>query len=496
MFRPDFGLLGYSLERTVVPAHLQTQLILLAHKGHPSSHFGVHATYSSLRKRFYWDGMFKDTVVALRACPCDLAKAWKIKPGLMMPVRTQATRPFQFVAMDLAGPLPTTQKGFRYFLLIVDLFSGWVELVPLQAITAEVVQAAFVENWINRYGVPEIVITDNGGQFVGDLALATLTKLGAEKRTTSAYHPQGNGVAERFIGSVKSIIRRNVCAGESDRDWDLLLPTAAFAMRVLERQDRPSAAEVLFGTQLRTAFINPPAIPYDEMILRRREVWTKVRDEVTAKVRKYEARFNASRVESPFELNQLVVLRLAFESKPFAPLFTGPYRIVEIVSPLNVRLRNVDGSKPRFKDVVHLSRLKPFFGVQEREEETEILSEVPLLEEEEEEEEKEEEWSFLFNEPHPGNQNLEVDSDPDSADADAADDADNDLPVDRWPDAKSLNRAQMEDQLRANDVYFGSRSSAGDIRGLYEHHASIAKEYAAFNAILAGEPCRDGASWI
>jgi hypothetical protein len=51
-------------------------------------------------------------------------------------------------------------------------------------------------------------------------------------------------------------------------------------------------------------------------ILRRREVWTKVRDEVAAKVRKYEARFNASRVEFPFEVNQLVVLRLARKEAP------------------------------------------------------------------------------------------------------------------------------------------------------------------------------------
>jgi len=110
---------------------------------------------------------------------------WKVQPGLMVPVRNQVQRPFEMVAMDLAGPLPTTRKGNRYFLLIVDIFSGWLELIPLTNIKATTVLAAFRKQWCDRYGIPSALITDRGAQFTGQEATRLFEELGIDKRTTT-----------------------------------------------------------------------------------------------------------------------------------------------------------------------------------------------------------------------------------------------------------------------------------------------------------------------
>ena len=147
---PIHKTMGVHVEQTVVPIHLQSQIVNLVHKGYPSAHLGVDATYWKLKQQFYWDTMYSSVLRTQEVCECQLVKVWKIKPGLMLPVKPQARYPFHYVGIDLAGPLPTTRRGNRFFLIMVDLFSSWIELVPLKTITAEKVMNAFTKEWVER----------------------------------------------------------------------------------------------------------------------------------------------------------------------------------------------------------------------------------------------------------------------------------------------------------------------------------------------------------
>ena len=107
--------MGVHVEQIVVPEHLQNEIVHLVHKGYPSAHLGVDATYWKLKQQFYWNTMYSTVMRELKKCECELTKVWKIKPGLMLPVKPQAKYPFHYVGIDLAGPLPTTRHGNRYF---------------------------------------------------------------------------------------------------------------------------------------------------------------------------------------------------------------------------------------------------------------------------------------------------------------------------------------------------------------------------------------------
>lgn len=98
--------------------------------------------------------------------------------------------------MDILGPLPTA-KGQRKFLLVaIDYFTKWVEAEPLASITTAKVQGFVWKNIICRFGIPRVIVTDNGRQFDNHNFKAFCASYHTEHRVTSVAHPQSNGQIE------------------------------------------------------------------------------------------------------------------------------------------------------------------------------------------------------------------------------------------------------------------------------------------------------------
>lgn len=112
---------------------------------------------------------------------------------------------FRHIHVDIVGPLPPS-NGNRYLLTIVDRFSRWPEAIPLENMTAHSVAKAFYETWIARFGVPETITTEQGRQFESELFRELSEAMGSEHIRTTAYHPQANGLVERFHRSLKAAI--------------------------------------------------------------------------------------------------------------------------------------------------------------------------------------------------------------------------------------------------------------------------------------------------
>ena len=148
---------------------------------------------------------------------------------------TEPTERFDHVHIVIVRPLPYAD-GLRYLLTCVDRFTRWPEAIPMVDIRAETVADAFFSGWIARYVTPATITTDRGAQFESKLWDNLCNQFGIIRNRTTSYHPQSNGMVERFHRQLKAAIM----AYESPR----------VRSAVKERLGR-SAAQMIYGTTLR-----------------------------------------------------------------------------------------------------------------------------------------------------------------------------------------------------------------------------------------------------
>ena len=99
-------------------------------------------------------------------------------------------------------------KGrMQYAIVAVDYFTKWAEAEPLATITTKKVINFVVRNIITRFGLPRILITDNGSQFISSEFQDFCKKYGIEKRFSAVAHPQVNGQVEAVNKIIKSILK-------------------------------------------------------------------------------------------------------------------------------------------------------------------------------------------------------------------------------------------------------------------------------------------------
>ena len=214
---------------------------------HGLSHPGIRATQRLITARYVWPGINADVRRWTRSCiQCQRAKIQRHSTTSLSPFPTPDAR-FDTVHIDLVGPLPPS-RGFTYLLTCVDRFTRWPEAIPLTAITAEAVAQALLSGWIARFGVPSTIVTDRGRQFESKLWNTLMTLLGSKRARTTAYHPQSNGMVERFHRQLKAALK----AQPNPSSWMDALPLVLLGIRTALKEDTSStAAEMVYGTTLR-----------------------------------------------------------------------------------------------------------------------------------------------------------------------------------------------------------------------------------------------------
>ena len=130
---------------------------------------------------------------------------------------------------------------FRYLVTAVDRFTRWPEAFPVQDITAETVAKAFLYGWIARFGCPETITTDQGRQFESELFRKLGHFCGFQRSRTTAYHPESNGLVERFCRRLKASF---MCCGNK---WTDSLAPLFFGIRAAFKEDlQASNAELVY----------------------------------------------------------------------------------------------------------------------------------------------------------------------------------------------------------------------------------------------------------
>jgi len=104
--------------------------------------------------------------------------------------------PFAQWGLDVMGPFPIAISQLKFLVVGIDYFIKWVEVEALATITKKNVQNFVWRNIICRYGIPRVLVSDNGRKFDNDAFRDFCSQLGIKNHYSSLAHPQANGQVE------------------------------------------------------------------------------------------------------------------------------------------------------------------------------------------------------------------------------------------------------------------------------------------------------------
>ena len=188
-----------------------------------AGHMRIGATKKRIGSRFTWLGIMQDIKRFVKSrITCQ--KHCNKLPRLPVQQADIVDRPFDKVAIDTVGPLTVTDNKCRYILTLVDTATRWSETVPLRDIrTTDVASALF--NIFSRLGVTKQILSDNGQQLVSKTMSEVMEIIGIERRLSTPYHAQSNGMVERFNGTLKNMLHK--LTADKPHTWDKLIPACS-----------------------------------------------------------------------------------------------------------------------------------------------------------------------------------------------------------------------------------------------------------------------------
>ena len=355
----------------VLPQDLVPTVLEQLHNAPSGSHLGVSKTVEKVRCRFYWPGQRRDIERWCAACEtCATRKAPPTKPRAAMQADLPSG-PFERVAMDILGPLPITTRGNKYILVVGDYFTKWLESFPLASIEAEKVAEVFVHQFVCRFGTPNILHTDQGRNFDSALVKAMCKLLGIKKTRTTAYHPQSDGLVERFNRTLLNLL--SMAARDDTSNWDSYLPVLMFAYRTsVQESTGCTPFQLVFGREVRlpidVMFGLPPHYPPMEsnkyavdLRLRLDRAYRQVREYMGLQQRRQKVHYDKLCNGKPFKIGDMVWLHCPGVPRGKSPklhcYWQGPYIIHKVLSDILYQIQHRNNKCKSM--VVHFNRLKP-----------------------------------------------------------------------------------------------------------------------------------------
>ena len=212
----------------LIPKPGREGLFLSYHATLIGGHLGRNRTLARLSHRFYWSGMADDVGDWLRNCTTCLKR--KSPAGRHHPLGNIPTgHRWDRIAMDILDVCDPTPDGFRYILVIADYFSKWTEAFPIKNKCADTVAEVLVDKIILRLGMPLVIHSDQGREFENGLMKSLCTLLGCVKTRTAPYHPESDGMVERFNRTCLMML--SMFVNDRRDNWHELQPFVMHAYR-------------------------------------------------------------------------------------------------------------------------------------------------------------------------------------------------------------------------------------------------------------------------
>uniref|UniRef100_A0A8C1TD20 Gypsy retrotransposon integrase-like protein 1 n=1 Tax=Cyprinus carpio TaxID=7962 RepID=A0A8C1TD20_CYPCA len=356
----------------VVPSEYRQYVLSLAHEHALSGHLGVTKTYNRILRHFFWPGLKRDVVRFCRICHiCQLTG----KPNQLIPPAPLSPIPvvgeaFEQVLVDCVGPLPKTKSGNQFLCTIMCRVTRFPEAVPLRKITAPAIVKTLLQ-FFSTFGLPKVIQTDQGTNFLSRLFAQVLKSLSIEHRVSSAYHPESQGAIERFHQTLKSMLRK-YCM-ETGNSWDEGVPLVLFAIRETVQESLGfSPAQLVFGHTVRGPLkvLKEKMLEVDsnsemhilDYVSRFRErlhfACSFAQKSLVTAQSKMKNRYDVKAVSRSFQPGDEVLVLLPIQGSALSARFSGPYVVLKKISETDYVIRTPD--RKRQSRVCHINMLKAY----------------------------------------------------------------------------------------------------------------------------------------
>ena len=348
--------------RIVIPEQLKSTV--LKHLHDLQGHLGIQKTYQLINQRYYWSGLFADVTKHVSDCvTCTTRSLNTNRPPM------QATNipkyPFEIIAIDISGPFVQTNSGNRYILTIMDLFSSWVEAVPIPSKSSEIIANVLLTEIIPRFSCPRKILTDNGLEMIAQSVKHITKVLRIKHITTSIYHPEANGQIERMHRVLHDLISKQLFNSRDEQNWDLYLPFVLSALRTsINATTKHSSHYLLYQFE--------PMLPLDTILLPRQRyygdethklnlermhvAYSITRDNIKKAQTKRIERANSNSKEENFSPGDPVFLYNKAKANKHDIRWNPYFRVVRKTSPVSYVVRDQLSGKLKRVHVQHLKR--------------------------------------------------------------------------------------------------------------------------------------------
>ena len=248
-----------NIPRLVIRNEELQGFMYLLHDHELSAHFGIRATQEKAREKYYWKGMDKDIEDYVKSCEQCQKRGKPSSKYELNPIEVK--EPFYQIGIDFVGPLPSTKKRKRYIIVAMDYFTKWPEAKAVARDTAEEAAKFLYEDIICRHGCPHTIISDRGTHFKNKLIESLMQRFDIEHKLSTSYHPQTNGLVERFNKTLCEALAKL----STDKDWDEKIPSVLFAYRnKVQSSTKVKPFYLVYGRKAR--FLNEELVEEDRLV--------------------------------------------------------------------------------------------------------------------------------------------------------------------------------------------------------------------------------------
>jgi hypothetical protein len=312
--------------------------------------------------------MLQDIRRYIQTCDSCQRRGNKGSEGQLNPIGVEEI--FERIGVDFVGPLPRTKEGNKYICVATEYLTKWPEAIAMKEATAEKVVEFIYKKIICRYGCPKIILTDRGTHFRNQLVEGLCEKFSIKHKLSSPYHPQTNGLVERFNRTLCEMLAKVI---EEENQWDEYIDPALFAYRTTKHNTtKRTPYFMLYGKEAKLPIdeMEKRNENYKESILKRTYELIDLTEERNLTVNrikkvqgKQKERFDRNIKEKKFKIGEKVLLKDSAKEKQWSgkllPKWKGPFYIHDVIGKGAYKLKTLEGKV--LKNPYNIKHLKEYF---------------------------------------------------------------------------------------------------------------------------------------